>query len=345
MNARLPNRFQLPALIAIGTFLLAVAAANGTARAGDPTRVSRVNLATWYKVDPSWPQRPAGVGWAAMSGIAVDRSDQVWLFTRADPPVQVYRSDGTYVRGWGQGVIGSAHHIKIGPRGNVWLADVGRHVVRQFTPRGKLLRTLGTPDEPGNDRDHFDRPTDMAITPAGDVFVSDGYGNRRVVHFDRHGKFVKAWGKEGTGPGEFLLPHAIGVDSRGRLYVADRSNVRVQVFDQGGKFLAQWRDLLVPWGITITADDQIWVCGSSPMAWEEGPSQEPAGLGCPPKDQVMMRFDASGRLLQLWTVPKGKDGEEQPGEMNWLHIIALDSKGNIYAGDIEGQCAQKFVRQ
>ena len=343
MYTRLTSSVKLCVLVLIvGTFVLALTAA---VRAEDPADVSRVNLATWYKVDPSWPRRPPEAKWASMAGIAVDEKDQIWLFTRADPPVQVYRADGKYVRGWGEGLIGAAHHIKIDHQGNVWLADIGRHVVRQFTPEGKLLKTLGTLDESGNDRDHLNKPTDMAVTPSGDVFVSDGYGNRRVVHFDKHGKFVKAWGKEGIGPGEFLLPHAIDVDSKGLLYVADRSNARVQVFDQSGKFIAQWRNLIVPWGITITAKDEVWVCGSSPMAWEEGPSQDAAGLGCPPKDQVFMKFDTTGRLLQLWTAPNGKDSEEQPGEMNWLHIMAVDSKGNIYAGDIKGQSAQKFVRQ
>ncbi len=306
-----------------------------------PVTGSRVNVATWYKVDPNWPQRPEGVEWGQMAGVAVDDKDQIWLHTRANPPVQVYDVDGKYIRGWGEGLIGSAHYLKIDHQGMIWLADVGKHVIMQFTPQGKLLKTLGTPGEPGDDQKHFDKPTDMAVTPDGQVFVSDGYGNRRVVHFDKHGKFVKAWGKEGTGPGEFMLPHAITMDSQGRLYVADRSNVRVQVFDQSGKFLQQWRNLLVPWGLTITENDEIWACGSSPMAWEEGTGL----LGCPPRGQVFMRFDPTGRLLQLWTVPKGRDRREQPGELNWLHALAVDSKGNLYAGDITGKRAQKFVRQ
>jgi 6-bladed beta-propeller protein len=184
-------------------------------------------------------------------------------------------------------------------------------------------------------------PTDMAITPAGDVYVSDGYGNARVVHFDKNGKFVKAWGKPGTKPGEFSIPHSIAVDSKGRLYVADRNNVRIQVFDADGKFLEEWRDLLVPWGLAMTKDDELWACGSSPMPWRD----EDTTLGCPPKDQVFMRFNTSGKILQVWTVPKGEDGKEKPGELNWVHAIALDSQGNLYAGDINGKRAQKFVRQ
>jgi DNA-binding beta-propeller fold protein YncE len=246
------------------------------------------------------------------------------------------------VYSWGGGdAIGMAHHIEIDPKGNVWLADVGLHVVMQFTPEGKLLQTLGTRGEAGLDDDHFNMPTDMAITPKGDVFIADGYGNSRVVHYDARGRFVKAWGRRGDGPGEFNEPHAIAIDSTERIYVADRSNGRVQVFDQSGKFLDQWPNVVVPWGLWITPNDEIWVCGSTPAA-HRNPTGE---LGIPPRDQVFMRFDPSGRLLQMWAVPSGTNAHDKPGELNWVHGIALDSKGNIYAGDIMGQRAQKFIRQ
>jgi len=199
----------------------------------------RVNPATWYKLDPNWPQRPAEINWGQMPGVAVDRKDRVWLFTRANPPIQVYDARGKFIRAFGEDLVRSAHYIELDCRGNVWVADVGNHVVMQFTPEGKLLKTLGTRGEPGNDQTHLNKPTDMAVTPGGEVFVSDGYGNNRIVHFDRNGKFVKAWGKLGTGPGEFSLPHAVALDSKGRLYVADRNNARVQVFDQSGKFRDQ----------------------------------------------------------------------------------------------------------
>ncbi|NQU23978.1 MAG: 6-bladed beta-propeller [Candidatus Nealsonbacteria bacterium] len=343
MRAR-PNHRNLfhaitPALAAL---LLAAVVIGSTTAAELPSAApsARVNMTVSYKADPAWPQRPAGVEFSQMAGVAVDAKDQIYLHTRANPPVQVYTADGKYIRGWGQDVIGTAHYLRIGPKGNVWVTCLKNHTVMKFTPEGKLLMTLGTPGESGDDARHFNKPTDMAITPAGDIFVSDGYGNSRVVHFDRNGKFVKAWGKPGTGPGEFNLVHSIVVDSQGTLYVADRSNARIQVFDQNGKFLAQWRNLLVPWGLCVTKDDEIWACGSSAMIWPD----DGGLLGCPPKDQVFMKFDRTGRLLQLWTIPKGENGEEKPGEVNWLHAIALDSKGNIYAGDIQGKKAQKFVR-
>jgi hypothetical protein len=210
--------------------------------------------------------------------------------------------------------------------------------VKKFTPEGKLLLTLGTPGQSGEDETHFNRPTDAAITPAGDVFVTDGYGNRRVVHFDPHGKFVKAWGAYGGGPGQFSLPHMIVVDSRGVLYVADRNSGRVQLFDQQGRFLDQWTNLLMPWGLWISPQDELWGCGSSPQWWRKDDKFPP------PKDQIFMRLSTDGRVRQLWTVPLGREGQEKPGECNWLHCVALDSKGNLYAGDIIGKRIQKFVR-
>jgi DNA-binding beta-propeller fold protein YncE len=305
------------------------------------SKYPKVNVATAYVIDPHWPQKPEGAHWAAMPGIAVDAHDNVYLFTRADPPVQVYDASGKFVRSWGDPTLQGAHHVKIDHEGNVWLAVYAAHVVQKYTPEGKLLLTIGTLNHAGCDETHLNQPTDMAITPAGDIYVADGYGNARVVQFTKEGKFVRAWGDLGSKPGQFSIPHAIAVDSKGRVYVADRNNVRVQVFDRDGKCLEEWRGVLVPWGMCMTRDDELWVCGSSPMQWRKSDS----ALGCPPKDQVFMKFNTAGRLLQLWTVPKGIDGLERPGELKWVHAIAVDSQGNLYAGDIIGKRAQKFVRR
>lgn len=296
-------------------------------------------------MDPSWPERPPNLPWGDVPGIAVDRQDQVWIFTRTNPPVQVFSAEGRFVRAWGQGIVSNAHHLKIDREGNVWLSDVGWHIVRKCTPEGKVLLTIGTLGQKGEGPNLLNLPTDMAVAPNGDIFITDGYGNNRVAQFNREGKFIRSWGTLGTGPEQFSIPHAIALDSRGRLYVADRNNVRVQVYSQRGRLLDSWRDVVVPWGFWITDRDEIWVCGSSPMPWRRDPNYPTAPLGCPPKDQVFMKFNPEGKLLQLWTVPKAQDGHEQPGECNWLHAVAVDSRGNIYAGDIIGKRAQKFVRK
>jgi peptidylamidoglycolate lyase len=292
-----------------------------------------------YVVDPDWPERPDHLGpRGAVPGVEVDREDRIWCLERTEVPVQVYSAEGKLLRSWGKGQFRSPHTIRFDGQGNVWITDHVEHTVKKFTPEGELLLTLGTPGEAGDDERRFNGPTDVAVTPAGDVFITDGYGNRRVVHFDREGKFVKAWGRYGGGPGEFALPHMIVVDRRGTLFVADRNSGRVQLFDQTGKFLDQWANLVMPWGLWISPNDELWVCGSSPQWWRKD------GRYPPPKDQIFMRFSTDGRAQQLWTVPLGRDGEEKPGECNWLHCVALDSKGNIYAGDIMGKRVQKFVR-
>ncbi len=306
----------------------------------------RINLAPHYVVDPSWPQRPPDVPWGQMAGLAVDKQDNLWLHTRTNPAVQVYSSDGRYLKGWQEDNPNSVSHgIKFDREGHVWLVDVGLHTVRKFTPDRRLLMTLGTPGEPGEDEHHFNKPTDVAFAPNGDIFVSDGYGNSRVVRFNQHGRFINAWGQLGVAPGQFSIPHAVACDSKGRLYVADRNNVRIQVFNTRGKLLDVWPNILVPWGFWLSPKDELWVCGSSPMPWITDPKYPTAPLGCPPKDQLFVKFNRQGRVLQLWTLPKAEDGKEQPGELNWLHTIALDSKGNVYLGDIIGRRVQKFVPQ
>lgn len=333
------SRFGTVALLISTGAILGIAGVRAQEEKATVPPYPRANAAVTYEVDAKWPQKPSHVKWGHVPGIAVDRKDQVWVFTRAEPPVQVYEASGKFVRSWGSDVIKTAHHLKIDRDGNIWVADIGHHVVMQFSPEGKLLKTLGTRGKAGCDETHLDQPTDMAITPSGDVFVSDGYGNNRVVHFDRNGRFVKAWGKLGTRPGDFSLPHAIAL-VKGKLYVADRNNVRVQVFDQSGKLLDVWDNLMVPWGFWITPKEELWICGSSPMSWRK----EDVVLGCPPNDQIFVKVTPEGRVLQLWSVPKAKDGEEKPGECNWVHAVAEDSRGNLYAGDIIGQRAQKWTR-
>lgn len=302
---------------------------------------------TEYDADPNWPHRPDSIskkGW--VSGLAIDDKDQVWFFKKGQDPIQVYTTDGKFVRSWGQDLFVDPHFLRIDPIGNIWVADFGLHIVQKFTPEGELLLTLGVRGEACEDETHFNMPTDMAITPAGDIFITDGYGNRRIVHYDKNGKFVKSWGQYGTTPGSFVLPHAIVVDSKGRLYVADRNSARIQVFNQTGKLLDQWSNLIMPWGMSINAKDEIWVCGSSPHWWLRN------GKYPEYKDQVFMRFSTDGRVQQIWQIPLADIGEDKnnpnvsnlnPGEAAGVHCIAQDSKGNLFVGEIYSERAQKFI--
>ena len=141
----------------------------------------------------------------------------------------------------------------------------------------------------------------------------------------------------------FVFSLLLGSAAIGTKHGSDPTNgltCTVQVFDQSGKVLAQWADVMVPWGLWVTARDEIWVCGSSPM-----PRPKKGYRGLPPKDQVVLKFARSGKVLARCTIPKGRDGKEQPGEVNWLHAVAVDSKGAMYLGDIQGRRAQRFTRQ
>jgi len=324
--------------------ILALLPVTTVSGADNPNDVAEPAFAE-YDVDPNWPKRPAELSsTGGVAGIAVDQDDNVWVLQRGADPIQIYRPDGTFVRSWGRDLFRAVHQIRFDPEGNVWIADFMGHVVEKFTTEGKLLLTLGTRDQAGDDATHFFRPTDMVVSPQGDIFVTDGYGNRRVVHFDKHGKFVKSWGKYGVKPGEFVLPHSIVIDSLGRLYVADRNIGRIQVFDQNGDPLDVWSGFVMPWSLQMTSRDELWVCGSSPHWWTR------EGVAPDVKDQVLIRLSTDGRIQQLWTLPLGqrkaqlKEGEVQtPGETFGVHAIALDSIGNIYVGDIYGERAQKLV--
>jgi len=322
-------------------FRLAVATVLSTSLAGawaQSPAGQQSGATAQYVVDPAWPQKPDRFKWAQMPGITVDGQDQVYIFTRSQPPVQVYRTDGTFVRSWDMDDFAGAHFIRIDPAGNIWTANINSHVVRKYSPEGKLLLTLGEPGRAGADQGHFDKPTDVVVLPGGDIFVTDGYGNRRVVHFDTNGKYTNEWGRAGAEPGQFALPHSIVADSQGRLYVADRENARIQVFDTKGKLLAVWENRITPWGLWMTKKDEIWVCGSS-CARKEGTGEWNV---LPPPDQFVMKLSLKGEVLMRVPLPKTTVPPGKVGEVNWVHGIALDSQGNLYLGDIQGARAQKF---
>jgi hypothetical protein len=216
------------------------------------------------------------------------------------------------------------HQILISPydpERHVWVVDDMRHQVHKFTNDGtKLVFSLGESGIFGDNEDpeHFRRPTDVAFLPDGTFFVSDGYGNHRVLKFDKNGKFVKKWGTAGTGPSQFETPHAIATDKKRRVYVADRSNNRIQIFDEDGKFLDMWTDISSPYTIRISDDDRY--------AWiSSGTLNE------------FLQYDLNGKLLYNW----GTYGT-RPGQMWSVHQFSSDPDGNLYTAEVFGGRAQKF---
>jgi hypothetical protein len=343
------------------------AAAQKPAAAAKPA-APQAPVSAW-RIDPSWPKHAAGwEKWAGCPEVKIDAKDQVWVTTRRYPAVEIYTPDGQFVRAWDNPklfndnhstiylnpkVAPNLHYMRFDAQGNLWITDTARHTLRKCDPDGNVLMTLGVPDEPGSDDKHFNRPAGVDVGPAG-VFVADGYGNRRVVHYSLDGKFIKTWGKQGIAPGEFILPHDVAHDSKGRLYVADRLNERIQIFDYEGKLLDIWRDLVMPWSIYVSPKDEIWVGG----AIVHDRANVLRNVNDTPS-QVIVRFDTSGRIRQMQAFYVGvtdqlqyatgkRDlvipGADRPGDQNVLHGLAFDSKNNLYIAQTYGMhLVQKYV--
>jgi DNA-binding beta-propeller fold protein YncE len=196
-----------------------------------------------------------------VSAVTTDAQNNVYVFQRGPKadPIVVFDSTGKYLRSWGKGMFGNPHGIRTDREGNIWCVDNGNQQVYKFTREGALLGTWGTKGVTGSDEKTFGRPTDIAWDSQGNFYVSDGYGNARVVKFDRSGKYVTAWGTAGDGPSQFRVVHSIAVDSKDRLYVSDRENNRIQIFDTSGRLLKTWTHLGATQGIFITPGDQMWI--------------------------------------------------------------------------------------
>jgi DNA-binding beta-propeller fold protein YncE len=270
-----------------------------------------------YRLVAGWPQLPPKLELGPVSAVATDSKDRVYVIHRARKPVLVFDRDGTFLRSWGDDNIKTGHGLRIDPEGYVWITDIGNHLVMKFDPEGKLLLTLGQKGKPGNGPDQFDRPTDVAVTPSGEFYVTDGYGNARVMKFDRAGKLLKQWGKKGKGEGEFNLPHAACLDAKGRVFVGDRENNRVQVFDADGKFLSQWKESGAPFGLFLAGDRLFVADGRANWVRVLGPDGTSLG-----------RFGEKGAAAGQFQMP---------------HMLCVDSRGDVYVAEVTGKRIQKFA--
>jgi DNA-binding beta-propeller fold protein YncE len=219
-----------------------------------------------YAVDIRFGQEPETMpdGWyfGRVSAVTVDSKGDIYVFHRnlKIDPIVVFDHESKYLRSWGKGFFTNPHGIRADKDGNIWCVDNGAHQVYKFTPKGELLLTLGVKGQPGTDDKHFRSPTDITWDrKTQDFYVSDGYGNSRVVKFNKDGKYLLAWGTKGAKPGEFNTPHAVATDSKGRVYVSDRENNRIQIFTPDGKFLKEWTQLGATQGLDITDRDEVWV--------------------------------------------------------------------------------------
>jgi DNA-binding beta-propeller fold protein YncE len=306
-----------------------------------------------YKWDESWkPQLPDGREWGSSAGVGVDRQGNIYVAERCggNPlgcdgktfgPIVKIAPSGKVLATFGGGLFVQPHGLYVDHDGNIWATDVNAkggigHQVFKFSPDGKVLLRLGKAGVKGDGPDTFNQPSAVVVAPNGDIFVADGHigedSNERVVKFNKDGKFIKTWGKRGTGPGEFDGPHAIAMDSRGRVLVADRSNNRIQIFDQDGKFLDQWKQFSRPSGIFINSSDTIFVIDSE--------TKQVPGYGYNPGGSRGIRIGSAKDGSVTAFIPDPEPDPDHAGSTGGEGIAEFN--GIIYAF---GDHRQKMVAQ
>ena len=296
-----------------------------------------------YSVVEGWEQLPKGWAHRDVAGVAVDREDRVFLICRGDHPIIIYDQQGNFKRAWGEGEFSyRTHGIYVAPDGTIFCTDDGNHTVRQFTPEGKLLMTMGvlnTPSDTGYDGKNitsikrggppFNRPTNVAIGLKGEIYISDGYGNARVHIFSPKGELLRSWGEPGKGPGQFYLPHGIAVDAEGRVFVCDREADRIQIFSPDGEYLSEWTDTQRPTHLCFDSLGRAYV---TELAWYEGDTSQRFGKITKEKARHarMSIFDKNGKVLARWGTPEAT----APGSFAAPHGLALDSKNDLYVSEV-----------
>ena len=281
-----------------------------------------------YRVIEDWAKLPPGWSFRDVAAVAVDAKDQVYVFNRGEHPMIVFDRDGNFLRSWGEGLFRRAHGLHIGPDETLYCTDDGDHTVRRCTLDGKVLLTIGIPGKPAPfmSGEPFHRCTHTALSPDQEIYVSDGYGNARVHKYDPAGRLLMSWGEPGAGPGEFNIVHNIVTDAEGWVYVADRENHRVQVFDRDGKYEAQWNNLHRPCA--------LYGCrGHQPhfIVGELGPGM-PVNRHSPNLGPRLSIVSPEGKLISRLG---GKEGPGlKTGQFLAPHGLAVDSRGDIYVGEV-----------
>jgi len=280
---------------------------------------------------------PTGLGIDPENNIVVfHRGSRVWQQPmpkdkiKSNTVLTLDRNTGKVLKSWGNDIFIMPHGLEVDNEGNVWVTDVGLHQIFKFDPNGALEFVLGEAGVLGDDQSHFNLPTDIAVSQDGSFFVSDGYGNSRIVKFSKEGEYLFEWGSKGNNKGEFMIPHGIDLDSDGNVYVADRENNRIQKFDHKGNFITLWQNTQTDQLYSVAIDNHnnhlygidFWVDKKTVI-----------------KGSDIFRFDLNANpQLQF-----GRSGMYE-GPVSRYHDIAVDDLGNIYVGDILGNKIQKFRR-
>ena len=269
-----------------------------------------------------WPKLPTGWNFGETVSVDVDADDNVWVFHRGKRPVIQFDKTGKVLQAWEDMPVVAAHGIQVDPSGNVGLVDVAGHTVMKCDRSGRIRMVIANGGRAPGDNDSkyaFNRPTGLAFTPSGDFYVSDGYVNSRVIKFSRNGEYMSHWGKKGTANGEFNLVHDVCVDAKGRVYVADRTNARVQIFDANGRYLGKWTDVGNPWGLH-------YVEGENAIYMADGNANR------------VIKLNLDGQVLGIL----GGFGKA-PGKFDFAHHLTVDSEGSIYVTEIKNWRVQKFA--
>jgi sugar lactone lactonase YvrE len=290
--------------------------------------------------------------WAPTNNVYVDGKDNVWVFDRCEDkgcagssvaPIWELSPDGKVLKNFGAGMFVYPHAILPLKDGNIWVVDgqakdgKGMQAIK-LSPDGKVLMALGTAGKGGTSLDVFEQPTSVAIAPNGDIFVGEGhaptFGNSRIMKFDKDGKFIKTFGRVGSGDSEMKSPHVVFFDSQGRLFVADRSNSRIDIFDQDGNFLASWKQFGRPSGLWIAKDDTLYVTDSES---EDAPGKDTNNPGC--NRGIRIGSAKTGKVTAYIPPPPVADPKLPPPEG-----IAVDSHGTIYAAGVQAKAVYKYMK-